>query len=295
MRRRMFIMIAAALILASVPLFARQPEETEALQAWLEKAKSDCASFQGAITLTYNHDDTGDEENRDFFRLELYDQANNLLGHIEESITSQQSPFYWQTGRIPAAPFNGKYQIKIWDTDDKDNEVRVIEHVWYDCTTDASWREKKPIEDSPDIPQLEDECYAWVPLYTTNLAPEDGAVLVMWSYFDERDADNPEYVEVHMHTIDVKPNTGLDEIWVRAPCGTYLKLYYQPDSNKALYYMPSQYWPHNSYGVPSVENEVGPVYYTFYPLDGPQRSEDVVLTPTPTSTPLPTLTPTPES
>ncbi len=292
MRRRMIILLAA-LALVSVSLAAQPPDETYALQAYLEKAKSDCLSLQAAITLTYNHDDTGDEENRDYFRLEVYDMADHLLAHVEESITQEQSPFYWQTGRLPAAPWNGKYLIVVLDTNDKDKEIRRIERVLYDCTTDYSWREDKPVprEKNKELP--DPDCYAWAPIFTTNLAPEDGAVLIMWSYDPVR-IDNPEFVEYHLVTIDVMPNTGLDHALLYAPCGTYLRAYFQPDSTKMLYYMPSQYWPHDIYGVPKEHNELGPVYYTFFPLDGPPRDEFPTLTPAPTLTPLPTLTPTPK-
>lgn len=290
MRRRLIITLGAVLLAGTV-LAARPPQETHALQAWLQKAKSDCESLQAAITLVYTHDDTGDAEYRDFFKLEIYDEAGNFLAHIDESILQEQSPFYWQTGRIPANPFNGKYKLVMLDTDDKGNMIRRIERVWHDCTTGYSWRTEKPLPDDPDIPEV--TCWAWVPIFTTNLAPEDGAVVALWSYLKERDKDDPEYREFHLSTIDVAPNEGLDEYWLRAPCGTYLKLYFQPDSTKLIYYMPSQYWPHDSYGVPDDENDVGPVYYTFFPLDGPIRPEILAQTPQPTATPTQTPTPTP--
>jgi hypothetical protein len=66
MRRRLILGLAVLLYLASLLITPAQP--AAALDAWFEKGKSDCASVDAAITLTYTTDDTGSAENRDFFR-----------------------------------------------------------------------------------------------------------------------------------------------------------------------------------------------------------------------------------
>lgn len=290
--RRRILLLGTAVLLGVLALIAQPGEPAHAMQAYLDKVKSDCSSIQASITLVYNHDDTGGGDLRDHFRLEIYDRANNRLATIDESITNEQSPFYWQTGRIPAAAFDGKYKIEVYDTNDQGGSQGRIEQVWHDCTTDLSWRESQPQDtETGYVPEV--TCWARVPVWTTNHAPERGAVVAVWSYYPEREEDNPEYREYLVTSMRVLQGQSLDYNELQAPCDSYLKLYFQPDSTKILYYMPSQYWPHDSYGVPDKAGEVGPIYYTVFPLDGAEKGTVPTLMPTATSTDVPSwVTPT---
>src|SRR5688500_4045549 len=98
-KTRMDIVIAALFFAAAVLLAV--PCEGSALSAFVNKGTSDCKSLELAITLTYSNDDTAGAENRDHFLLEIYDrESGKWLTAIKESILQEQSPFYWQTGRI---------------------------------------------------------------------------------------------------------------------------------------------------------------------------------------------------
>lgn len=289
---RRLILALAALLAVSMSVLT-MPRETQAMEAWIEKGKTDCQSVELAITLTYSWDDTPSTENRDFFKLEVYDATNNkLLAHIEESITQEQSPFYWQTGRINGTALAGKdekalYRIEMWDTDDKGEHKRRIDQIFVQCETQNTWRDDPVPLQTPvgGFPQI--DCHARAPIYTTNGAPEPGAVIVQWTFGTAR--TDPEY---HLQTIPVARGDVFTNMEIFAPCGTYLRLYFQPDSNKLLYYMPSQFWPHDLYGTADKDFEVGPIYHTFFPLDGPTRAE-LTATSTPTPAPTATLTPTP--
>jgi hypothetical protein len=96
-------------------------------------------------------------------------------------------------------------------------------------------------------------CYSRTPFYTTNGAPEAGAVVIMWTYGTERGEQ-----EYHLQTIPVGYGDTFDMFEVTTPCSTYLRVYFQPDSTKLLYYMPSQFWPHDLYGTAHNDFEVGP-------------------------------------
>lgn len=275
MRRRMVLALAAMIFVAS--LLLATPRPTNALSAYVSKGKSDCASFELGITLTFNHDDTGDAEVRDHFLLEVYDaDLGHRIANIRESITQEQSPFYWQTGRIPGATWQGDYRIEMWDTDDKGNKQRRIDHAYLQCSTQNMWRDF-PVPITPEYKEYpEITCYSRTPLWTTNGAPEKGAVIVEYTWGPERPAE-----EFHLYTIPVEPGQTFDHREIDVPCGTYLRLYFQPDSTKILYYMPSQYWPHDVYGTYTSNHGLGPVYHTFFPLDGPVRGATATPTPQP--------------
>ena len=182
MRQRLLIAAAAAVYIAATLLST--PYKAHALEAWIEKAKSDCASMEAGITLTYSHDDTGDSEDRDYFKLEIYDATKGqLIAHIEESILQEQSPFYWQTGRIEGATYQGDYRIEMWDTDDKGKKQRRIDQAFLQCSTQNTWRDK-PTGITPDAGDFPPPitCFSRTPLYTTNTAPEAGAVIIEWTY-----------------------------------------------------------------------------------------------------------------
>ncbi len=268
MRRRMIIILAIGLALGLTALATPRP--TRALQAWIHKIKSDCSTIKVSTTLVYLRDDTSDDtEKRDYFRLEIYDEFFNVfLKGINESITQDQSPYYWQTHRIESASWKDGYRVEVWDINRHGEKKRLLEQVYFRCSTGASWRkEPSQIDPNPQVPNP--KCESWVTLFTTNLAPEKGAVLVMWSWGTELDD-----LSYHLYTIEVEPNEGLNHTLIRAPCGTYLRLYFQPNSTKLLYYMPSQYWPHDAFGTPLEQDGKGPVYHTFFPLDGPERPPD---------------------
>jgi|GEM_PF-2559180 len=295
MRRRMVMTFAASLALAAAVLLA-EVRPTEALSATIVKGKSDCASIELGITLVYNQDDTGGSDLRDHFKLEIYDKdLGHLIAQIKESILQEQSPFYWQTGRIPGATYQGDYRIEMWDTNDKGEKLRRIDQAYLQCSTQNMWRDF-PVETTPryeDYPAI--TCYSRIPIWTTNGAPEKGAVIINYTFGTERTDQ-----EWQITTLTVNPGDTLDNTEVSVPCGTYIRIYYQPDSTKLLYYMPSQYWPHNLYGSLNDANSLGPIYNTFFPLNGPLRGNatytptatSATWTPTPSGTP-PTATPTP--
>jgi hypothetical protein len=284
MRRR--IMLLALTVVTVISGVLATPRPAQALRAWYYKGVSDCASIAAGITLIYSTDDTvGDDEHRDYFQLEVYDGTlGHELAHIEESITEEISPFNWVTHRIEAASYNGLYRFEVWDTNANGDRLRLVEEAYYQCNTGNSWR--PPSDERPDDPEMPNvECYMRVPLYSTNTAPEPGVIVMMWTYSAER--PGPEY---HLATRPVAKGDSLDELEVRAPCGTYLRLYFVPDSTRLLYSMPSQYYPHSPYGVPEGEPEsVAPSYNTVFPFNDLPR--DVTPSPTPTETPTPTPTP----
>jgi hypothetical protein len=284
MRRRMIIGLAALLYVAAALI--QPPRQATALEAWIEKGKSDCASIEVAVTLLYTRDDTGAEGNRDFFKIVLYDGTlGHFLYEIPESITDEQSPFYWQTGRIPTAAYDGLYRVEMWDTDDHGNRQRMIDQAYVQCQTQNNWRASPPGITPAAVPDdhYEVTCHSRTPLYTTNGAPEPGVVIMVWTLGTERGT-----TEYHLQTIPVNTGDMFDGLEFSVPCDVYLRVYYQPDSTKLLYYMPSQYWPHDLYGTADHEFEVGPIYHTFFPLNGPVRG--ATSTPTPS---IPTVTPTP--
>src|SRR5438552_2227265 len=97
MRQR--ILIALVAIAGVAAILQAIPHHASAIAAGVDKGKSDCNALELGITLTYSHDDTGGL--RDDFLLEVYDNGNNVLvASVSESITQQQSPYYWQTGRL---------------------------------------------------------------------------------------------------------------------------------------------------------------------------------------------------
>lgn len=268
-QRRIWIGIATLLLICAG--LAARPRRGQAIQTFVQKAKSDCASIEANITLAYNRDDVPnlEDENRDYFILEVYDgDTGAFLTSIEESITDEQSPFYWQTNRIETATLEGLYNLRLSDTNAEGEKEGVLESYFFDCTNNTRWWDTSAVE---AVTAPNPECLNTLPVYTTNRAPEDGAVLIMWSW-------EPSYTAIDYHVDTLRVNEGTlftyDEFPV--PCGVYIKLYYQPDSTKLLYLMPSQYWPYDAYGTSPVEaqriDEV-PVYNTVFPLDGEERQE----------------------
>jgi hypothetical protein len=266
------------------------PKPTSAMTATIDKGKSDCSAAELGITLTYSQDDTTDADLRDYFQLEIYDNnTGGQLVSIKESITHNQSPFFWQTGRLTGAiDPRSLYRIELWDLDAGGNKLRRIERVFLQCSTQNMWRDTPPQLTPPPTTTVYPAmtCTARVPIWTTNRAPENGAVIFQWAYGSDRS-----YQEFHISAAEVKKGDTFDLSEVEVPCGVYLRLYFQPDSNKLVYYMPSQYWPHDVYGTPTTQGQVGPIYHTFFPLNGPNRYATTTPTPKPTVTPTVTATP----
>ncbi len=268
-QRKILLSIVALMLLGAG--FAMLPQRTQAIQTFVQKAKSDCQSIEANITLAYNRDDfpNDPDENRDYFKLDVYDgDTGAWITGVEESITDEQSPFFWQTNRLDGATRDGLYNLRISDTDADGQYEDFLESYYFDCTNNTRWWDTSAVDTgtapSPD-------CLNTLPVYTTNRAPEDGAVLIMWSW-------EPSYTAVDYHVDTIRIGEGqlltYDEFPV--PCGVYIKLYFQPDSTKLLYLMPSQYWPYDAYGTSPVEEEQlenVPVYNTVFPLDGAARED----------------------
>ena len=285
MRQRILYFVAAILAVAAAVLAI--PQRASALSATVDKGKSDCGAVELGITLTYSKDDTAGSDLRDFFLLEVYDNGNNaLLVNVKESITQQQSPFYWQTGRLTGAiDPRSLYRIEVWDTDEGGAKQRRTARVYLQCSTQNMWEDNPPaITPQPSQPVV--NCTSRTPIWTTNHAPEKGAVIIQWTYGKDRNSQ-----EYHLGVIPIEVGTTLDMYEIQAPCSVYLRLYYQPDSTKLIYYMPSQFWPHDLYGTINQQGALGVIYHTFFPLNGPVRG--ATSTPLPTATKLPTITPTP--
>lgn len=282
MRRR----IALILIILCAVVFTAlvyPPQEAEALRTWVEKGKSDCGSIELAVTLLYGADDVPednhleDNEKRDYFELVIFDaEWGGFVAAAEASLTEEQSPFYWQTHRIEgAASPKGVYRIEVWDKNGSGEKThtQLLDVVYLQCFTGNMWRDNPTgVPDNPDIPVQ--DCYVRMPLTTTNVAPEDGVVMILWSYGTE-----PEDPLYHVQTIEVAAGDYFDDMEMNVPCETYIKIFFQPHSNKLLYYMPSQYYPHDFYGSPlDQENHplFAPTYHTFFPLDGAIRPDFIV-------------------
>jgi len=269
-RRQRKLLIGMALVMLVNTLLAMWPRPTYAIQTFVQKAKSDCASIEANISLLYTRDDDPDKDvARDYFKLDVYDGTKGQwLTGIEESITWEQSPFYWQTNRLDAAAFDGVYNIRLYDSDADGRYQDFIESYYYDCKNNTRWWDTTSIDgDSVYDPT----CINGMRVYTTNRAPEDGAVVITWSW-------EPSYkaVDYHVDTIRIPEGHLLTYDEFPVPCGVYIKLYYQPDSTKLLYLMPSQYWPHDAFGTSPDEDaspDDQPVYYTVFPLDGEERGE----------------------
>lgn len=288
MRQRIIFTLAAILSVAAMVL--SMPKPTSAMTVAFDKGKSDCNAVELGITLTYSQDDTAESDLRDFFQLEVYDNSNGVqLVSIKESITHNQSPFFWQTGRLTGAiDPRSLYRIEMWDLDAAGNKLRRIARVYLQCSTQNMWHDV-PMQVTPpptSTVYAPITCYSRVPVWTTNRAPENGAVIFQWAYGPDRS-----HQEFHISAAEVKKGDTLDLSEVHVPCGVYLRLYFQPDSTKLVYYMPSQYWPHDVYGTPTQQNTLGPIYHTFFPLNGPNRYATPSPTPKPTVTPTATATP----
>lgn len=308
MRRRILIILSGLIGAALAFTLAIRPEPAHALQAAINKVKGDYGSVEAGITLIWENAD--DSARRDWFRLKVYASGQTSatpIAQFDEKISPAQSPFYWNTHRIPAISTNGRYIVELWEIDKNGTEFFMIDQVVHDSFAHLSWRggEIQGIAGTHTLPPPQEDqiplypgCSMYMPIYTTNMAPESGAVLVVWT--GNPDHDDGERDENVWYTFQVAKGdyfTGHDAKGhvIPVPCGLYIRLYFQPDSTQALYLMPSQYWP-AEYGTGMLPNKTLMSYHTLFPLDGPVRTDaeaQPTSTPRPsTPTPLPTATAT---
>jgi len=309
MRRRIWYGLLALMVFAAALAAGLRPQPVEALRGHIAKIKSDCNSVELGITLVWTTSDNNQGEDR--FRLYVYEREASIPAVPrfvqDEAIVRDQSPFYWVTHRINAPTFRGRYTVELWDLDKNGNPSNMVDQVHYECSLNASWRgtaesvggivRTLDMTGAANLAPPFANCEMYMPLYTTNQAPESGAVLVMWSGGPDR-----EYLEYHWATIPVAAGdyfNGKDNrSYIRVPCGVYIRVYFQPDSTKLVFQMPSQYWPNSSYGTGMQDGKTLQSYHTVFPLDGPPRTDPEApptSTPRPvTPTPLPSATPTSE-
>ena len=267
MRHRMIAGLTAASLIAVMLATSLRP--AHAMQAWISKVKSDCGSIQAEITLVWSHDDGGGQDN---FRLELYDDTTGgLLTTVNESISKEQTPWFWQTHRMVYTASKWHYRIEIWDVDKDGKKTTLLDTVIHHCADGSSWRPEDFHDEVAQEPPPNSSCYAWVPFNSTNVAPETGQMTLVYSY-----GKNYEDQDYFVTSWRVNAGDYLEETRdnSKVPCGVYIKLYYQPDSTKQIYYMPSQYWPGDAYGTPLKHDIWGPVYHTVFPLNGAIRTTD---------------------
>ncbi len=308
MRRRTVIILAGFVMATLLITLSVQPQPARALQASIHKVKGDYVSIEASVSLIWENAD--DSAGRDWFRVKVYAQGQTNatpLAQFDEKITADQSPYYWVTHRVPALNSNGRYIIELWEINKNGKELFIIDQVVYDTFANKSWRggditgaaaTHTPVYIQQDQIPLYPGCVMYMPIYTTNQAPEAGAVLVVWTgnpAHAEGVRDENIWYTFHVARGDYFTGHDSDGHAIPVPCGLYIRLYFQPDSTKQLYLMPSQYWP-AEYGTGMQNNHSMMSYHTVFPLDGPPRTDaeaQPTSTPKPaTATPIPTATPT---
>ncbi|NDJ53606.1 MAG: hypothetical protein GYB68_11050 [Chloroflexi bacterium] len=265
--RRYVLMTVMALAIALGGFAITPPQDAGSLNVFIAKMKSDCSSIRFGVTLVYQRDDDGFQ--KDWFLVQVYDQVGGgRYAEFVQGIEEGESPFFWVSPRVEGAPLKSKYRIEIYDLDGDGNILGLIDRVYYDCVTGDSWRDEDPDFWTDETKDQNITCYTTHGIYTTNTASEDGNVMVMWSYSKDEGAE-----KFLVESIFVEQGKGLDEVYVDPPCNVYIWLYFQPLSDNRLYYMPSQYWPHDHYGTGEIfDVGVNPMYNTFFPFDGPVRT-----------------------
>ncbi|MCC6905509.1 MAG: hypothetical protein IT326_06665 [Anaerolineae bacterium] len=257
---RLILAILAGVTLAGGVLWATA-RPAYAVQSAFESATSDCGSIDIWTVLVYARDDLPDDPaQRDVFLLRIYDGSDDrLIAELQHSVSRTESPYYWNTGRIPAQPQQGLYRIEVWDIDEWGMNPRLVEKINFQCVTGASWRADGTVAVDPALPQI--ACTAYAPIYATNAAPDNGMVIAVWSY-----GRRPEDQHYFVRTIRVRAGERLRNLRIEAPCGVYLKLYYQPGpAGGPMYFLESQYSPGEVYGMPSYDGAVGASYHTTFP------------------------------
>jgi hypothetical protein len=257
MSRKVKILVLGLLICG---VSSVQPVIAEAgVQAYVHRIASDCESLDLGITLGYTHDDWNGE---DYYRLRVFDSDSvDLVARVDGWIGPDRTPYYWQTGRIPAVTRDGVYRIEMWDVGEGEVLLNPIDSVYYDCKNGESRRiidaeqEAQRELDSEGRPKG-GACI--MPLYTTNTAPADGVVIVMWRR-------EPGDTEFHVETLGVNTGDQLSSIPIYVPCAVNIRAYYQPFDAGGALFMPSQYYPDDDYGTPGEWEPNSPPYHTAFP------------------------------
>ncbi len=277
------------------------PGKSQAAQTWIARVTSDCSSVDIELSTVYLYND---EHGRDYFRIIVFESTGvEQLANFDAYIRRENSPTYWRTGPLPGTPEDGLYHIEIWDIDDDGTRIRKLDDVFHECHTGATWRRgdeeehnksgdedddddeedeeereerEEFLEQYPAPPNTEVTCKAIVPVTTANPAPEDGVVMVVWSY-----GTGPLNTQYHEATIQMAAGDYLADYPVSVPCGVYVMAYYQPFSTNEHYFLASQYAP-DQYGSVPNEGLDSPSYYTHFPeLPPPAEASEAVVTVTP--------------
>ncbi len=232
------------------------PQQAYAVQSTISDVSGPCGAIHATVTLVHTTDD-GNGEDRFWFRVFDGDTIT-LLAQIETSVARAASPVTRQFGPVEGTATTGLYRLEVWDIDGEGKPLRQIEQVYYQCATSASWRPTEGFEQDPDIPEI--VCSASVPVYSVNLAPEAGWVMVVWSYGHLQTDD-----EFLVGVIPVSQGDRLYETDIPAPCGVYVRLYYQRASTGEKAFLRSQYHPNDDYGTPARDKVIAPWYTTKFP------------------------------
>lgn len=252
--------IAAALVLAALGLAARPSGTALAIQPFVVRVAGNCQSVQVAAALVYTHNDL---LANDYFKIVVLDaKTSEQRGVIAGSVAQAHSPTLFESASLPASSTDGTYIVEVWDTNATGDRIRRLDRVVYQCLTGASWRDSTVMDDDPEVP--DPKCLAWIPVHAVNTVPEDGALLAVWTY--GKAATDPHYFVAAFEVVKGQPF----DVIIDAPCGVYLKLYFQPKSTKQLYFLESQYHPHDLYGTPDYAS-YGPSYHMAFPAIPPPK------------------------
>lgn len=256
MRARVLVPLLG--LFALTLLLLSMPRPAYAIQTHVNRVSGACGSISAEVTLVHISDD-GSAEDKYWFRIFEGETAAELV-HIEESLARSESPLYWQTGPFAVTSANGLYRIELWDVKADGSLRGPIETVFYQCLTGASWRPNQAYPQDPEIPDI--TCHVQVPVWSTNGAPEPGALIAIWSYGRSQTDDEFFVYSMHLNRGD---RLRLSNPGLTAPCGVYVRLYFQPDDTRELIYLESQYHPHDNYGTPDEDGARGPWYTTTFP------------------------------
>jgi hypothetical protein len=226
MRARVFVLLLGFFALSLALL--SMPRPAYAIQTHVNKVSGACGSISAEVTLLHISDDGGAED-KYWFRIFEGETAVELV-HVEESLARAESPFYWQTGPFAVSSANGLYRSS-WMSKPMARRG-PIETVFYQCLTGASWRPNESYPQDPDIPDI--TCHVQVPVWSTNGAPEPGALIAIWSY--GRSQTDDEFFVDSMH-LNRGARLRLGNPGLTAPCGVYVRPHFQPDDTKELIYL----------------------------------------------------------
>ncbi len=231
----------------------------DGIQAYIHHITCDCESLDLGITLGYI---TNDWDGQDFYRLRVFDaEGTAVIASVDGWITADQTPYYWQTGPIPAVTQDGIYRIEVWDVGASGELKDQMDSVYYNCKTGESWRlidaeqEAQREQDSDGRPK---GGACMMHLHTTNPAPVDGVVIIMWMRA-------PGDTEFHLETFGVTAGEAVGNIPIFAPCAVNVRVYYRPFEADGVLFLPSQYYPDGEYGTPPEWQPDNPSYHTTFP------------------------------